>query len=106
MVQHAAASNKRWRYNILERCFEAKLQTMWTDAQPGRSSSMETVRREKMRDGEDQKKKTSEEGRCRRAKKVGKLRNIVCFPMICASKGSKNRLANVVGRGASWPNER
>jgi len=37
---------------------EAKLSTIWTDgkAQPGKSSGMEKVRREKIRDGESQKR--------------------------------------------------
>ena len=38
-------------------------------AQPGRSSGMEKVRREKTRDGEDQRDRKSEERRCRCAKK-------------------------------------
>ena len=53
------------------RKFEAKLPTIWKDgkAQGGRSSDMEKVRREKVRDGEDQRRRKSEETRCRRAKR-------------------------------------
>ena len=37
---------------------EAKLTTIWTDgkAEPGRNSDVEKVRREKIRDGESQKR--------------------------------------------------
>ena len=40
---------------LIEGSLEAKLPTIWTDgkAQPGRSSGMEKVKREKIRDGED-----------------------------------------------------
>ena len=50
---------------------EAKLPTILADgkAQPGRSSAMEKVRREKIRDGEDQRWKKSEERRCSFAKR-------------------------------------
>ena len=53
------------------RKFEAKLPTIWKDgkAQGGRSSDMEKVRMEKVRDGEDQRRRKSEETRCRRAKR-------------------------------------
>ena len=51
---------------MVEGSLEAKLPTIWTDgkAQPGRSSDMQKVRREKIRDGEDQKGRQSEERRC------------------------------------------
>ena len=41
---------------MIEGSLEAKLPTIWTDgnAQPGRSSEMEKVRREKIRDGENE----------------------------------------------------
>ena len=50
-------------YHMIEGSLEAKLPTVWTDgkAQPGRSSDMETVRREKRRDGKDQRGRKSEE---------------------------------------------
>ena len=80
---------------VVEGSLEARLPTIWTDAkqQPGKSSGMEKARREKMRDGEDQKGRKPEERRCRCAKKIENSRNIVCFPLICASKGSQSRLA-------------
>ena len=55
---------------ILEASLEAKVPTIWTDgkAQPGRSSHREKVRREKLREGEDQRWRKSEE-RCRRVKR-------------------------------------
>ena len=50
---------------------EVKLPTIWTDgkAQTGRSSDREKVRREKIRDGEDQRGRKSEERKCRCAKR-------------------------------------
>ena len=46
-----------------EGSFKVKLPTIWTDgkAQLGRSSGMEKVRREKVRDGEDQEGRQSEQ---------------------------------------------
>ena len=48
-----------------------KFPIAWTGgkAHPGRSAYMEKVRREKIRDGEDQRGKKSEERRCRPAKR-------------------------------------
>ena len=56
---------------IFEGSLEAKLPTIWTDgkAQPGRSSDREKVSREKIRFGEDQRWRKSEERRCRCAKR-------------------------------------
>ena len=61
-----------------------KLPTIWTDgkAQPGRSSAMEKVGREKIRDETDQPWRKSEERRSemnkiRQDEKVGKSRNTV-----------------------------
>ena len=56
---------------MIEGSLEAKLPTKWTDgkAQPERSSDMEKARREKIRDGEDQRGRKSEERRYRCAKK-------------------------------------
>ena len=55
---------------FIEGSLEAKLPTIWTDgkAQPGRSSDMEKVRGEKIREAEDQKGRPSEEIRCSCAK--------------------------------------
>ena len=85
-----------------------KLPTIWTDgkAQPGRSSAMEKVRREKIRDETDQPWRKSEVRRSemkkiRQDEKVGKSRNTVCFPMFCGSGGSKSRLAKAAGAEAS-----
>ena len=49
-------------------------------AQPGRGSGMEKVRREKIRDGESQKR---EDAGARKGRKVAKHR---VFPMICGSR--------------------
>ena len=77
---HAFLYGKRWVANgdsvamrsaMFEESLEAKLPTILTDgkAQPGRSSDMEKVRREKIRDGEDQRGRKPEERSCRRAKR-------------------------------------
>ena len=58
---------------------------------------MEKVRREKIRDGEDQRwRRGSEERRCRCAKKWGSPTHSV-FPVCCGSAGSKGRLAKAAG---------
>ena len=81
-----------------------KLPTIWTDdkAQPGRSSAMEKVRREKTRDETDQPwrklaVRRSEMKKLRRDEKVGKSRNTLFFPMFCGSRGLKSRLAKAAG---------
>ena len=58
-------------YILTEGSLEVKLPTMWTDrnAQTGRSSDREKVRREKIGDGEDQRGRKSEERRCRCVKR-------------------------------------
>ena len=55
---------------IVEGSLEAKLPTIWTDgdAQPGRNSDVEKVRREKIRDGEDKRSRRSEMEKVRRVK--------------------------------------
>ena len=79
-----------------------KLPTIWTDekqsqeeAEPGRNSDVEKVRREKIRDGESQKK---EDAGARKGRKVAKH---CVFPMFCGSGGSKSRLAKAAGAGTS-----
>ena len=52
---------------------------------------MEKVRREKIRDGESQKR---EDAGARKGRKVAKH---CVFPMICGSGGSKSRLAKAAG---------
>ena len=61
---------------LIEGSLEVKLPTIWADekhsqeeAEPGRNSDVEKVRREKIRDGEDQRWRKSEEKRCRCAKR-------------------------------------
>ena len=56
---------------MIEGSLEAKLPTKWTNgkAQPGKSSDREKVRSEKIRDGESQKGRKSQERRCRCAKR-------------------------------------
>ena len=60
-------------------------------AQPGRNSDVEKVRREKIRDGESQKK---EDAGARKGRKVAKH---CVFPVFCGSGGSKSRLAKAAG---------
>ena len=52
---------------------------------------MENVRREKIRDGENQKR---EDAAARKGKEVAKH---CVFPMFCGSGGSKSRLAKAAG---------
>ena len=65
---------------MIEGSLEVKLPTIWTDgkAQPGRSSAMEKVRREKIRDEKDQ---TGRKGR--------KVAKHCVFPMPYGSEGRK-----------------
>ena len=73
-----------------------KLRTIWIDekhsqeeAEPGRNSDVEKVRREKIRDGESQKREDA-----------AALREVVkqcVFPMFCGAGGSKSRLAKSAG---------
>ena len=89
----------RW-YSLfmIEGSLKAKLPTVWTDekhsqeeAEPGRNSDLEKVRREKIRDGESQKR---EDAGARKGRKVAKHS---VFPMCCGSGGSKSRLAKAAG---------
>ena len=68
---------------LVEGSLEVKLPTVWTDgkAQPGRSSDMEQVRSEKIRDGEAQTWRKSEEGDAG-ARKGGKVAKHRVFPVI------------------------
>ena len=75
-----------------------KLPTIWTDekhsqeeAEPGRNSDVEKFRREKIRDGESQKR---EDAGARKGRKVAKHS---VFPMFCGSGWSKSRLAKAAG---------
>ena len=65
------AQNSSGASRIVEGRLEAKLPTLWTDgkAQPGRSTDIEKVRREKIRDGEDEEGRQPEERRCRCAER-------------------------------------
>ena len=56
---------------IIGASLEVNLATIWTDgkAQPGSSSDREKVRSEKIRAGENQKGRKSEERRCRCTKR-------------------------------------
>ena len=60
-------------------------------AQPGRNSDVEKVRREKVRDGESQKR---EDAGARKGREVAKH---CVFPVFCGSGGSKGRLAKAAG---------
>ena len=58
---------------------------------------MEKVRREKIRDGENERGRKSEERRCRCAKGYRDIAKHCVFPMLCRSGRSKSRLAKVAG---------
>ena len=64
-------------------------------AQPGRNSDVEKVSREKIRDGESQKR---EDPGARKGRKVAKH---CVFPVFCGSGGSKSRLAKAAGAKTS-----
>ena len=64
-------------------------------AQPGRNSDVEKVRREKIRDGESQKR---EDAGARKGREVAKH---CVFPVFCGSGGSKSRLAKAAGAETS-----
>ena len=88
--------------HIIEGSLEVKLPTIWTDekhsqeeAEPGRNSDVEKVRREKIRDGKSQKR---EDAGARKGRKVAKHS---VFPMFCGSGGSKSRLAKAAGANTS-----
>ena len=61
----------------------------------GRNSDVEKVRREKIRDGESQKR---EDAGARKGRKVAKD---CVFPLFCGSGGSKSRLAKAAGAETS-----
>ena len=60
-------------------------------AEPGRNSDVEKIRREKIRDGESQKR---DDAGARKGRTVAKH---CLFPMFCGSGGSKSRLAKAAG---------
>ena len=64
-------------------------------AQSGRNSDVEKVSREKIRDGESQKR---EDAGARKGRKVAKH---CVFPMFLPSGGSKSRLAKAAGAETS-----
>ena len=64
-------------------------------AQPGRNSDVEKVRREKIRDGESQKR---DDAGARKGREVAKH---CVFPVFCGSGGSKSRLAKAAGAETS-----
>ena len=80
-------------HHMIQGSLEAKLPTIWTygKAQPGRNSEVEKVRRERIRDGESQKR---EDAGAREGRKVAKG---CVFPMFWGSGGSKSRLAKAAG---------
>ena len=59
------------------------------EAETGRNSDVEKARREKIRDGESQKR---EDAAARKGRKAAKH---CVFPMFCGPGGSKSRLASV-----------
>ena len=61
----------------------------------GKNSDMEKVRREKIRDGESQKR---EDAGGRKGREVAKH---CVFPVFCGSGGSKSRLAKAAGAETS-----
>ena len=83
---------------------EVKFSTVWTNgkAQPGRSSDMERVRREKTRDEEDQMGRRCEERRYRRVERLEsreKSRKVAKH----RETGSKSRLAKAAGAEPAGP---
>ena len=85
---------------LAEGSLEVKLLTTWTDGkhsqeeeEPGRNSDVEKVRREKIRDGESQKR---EDAGARKGRKVAKHGVVLMF---CGPGGSKSRLAKGAGAG-------
>ena len=70
---------------MIEGSLETKGPTIWTDekAEPGRSSAMEKVRREKIKDGEVRREKMQVR------EKVGKSRNTVFFECFVAPESRK-----------------
>ena len=66
-------------------------------AQPGRNSGVEKVRREKIRDGEDQRDGESQKKEDSGARKGRKVAKLCVFPGFCGSGGSKGRLAKAAG---------
>ena len=87
-----------YAYIFIEGSVEVKLPTIRTDenhsqeeAEPGRNSDVEKVRRDKKRDGESQKREDAG------ALKGRKVATRCVFPMFCGSAGSKSRLAKAVG---------
>ena len=87
---------------ITEGSLETKVPTVWTDekhsqeeAEPGRNSDVEKVRREKIRYGESQKR---EDAGARKGREVAKH---CVFPVFCGSGGSKSRLAKAAGAETS-----
>ena len=79
-----------------------KLPTIWTnekhsqeEAEPGRNSHVEKVRREKIRDGESQK---SQDAGARKGREVA---THSVFPIFCGSGRSKGRVAKATGAETS-----
>ena len=73
------------------------------EAEPGRNSDVEKVRREKIRDGESQKREAAGARKGRMREKAGKSRNIVFFRCFVAPEGRKvgwlkRRLRSQLGR--------
>ena len=89
------------RSALIEGSLETKVPTIWADekhsqedAEPGRNSYVEKVRREETRDGKVRREKMQVR------EKVRKSRNTV-FPVFCGSGGSKSRLAKAAGAETS-----
>ena len=87
-----------YNFDMFEGSLEVKLPTIWTDekhsqeeAELGRNSDVEKVRREKIRDGENQKREDAGAGKGRKVAKQ------CVFPMFCGSGGSKSRRAKSAG---------
>ena len=87
---------------VIEGSLETKVRTIWTDekhspeeAEPGRNSDVEKVRREKIRAGEIQKRGDAGVRKCRKVAKH------CVFPVFCGSGGSKSRLAKAAGAETS-----
>ena len=84
---------------ITEGSLEVKLPTVWTD---GKSRGGKSQRREEQK-REDQRRERARRKKMQVREKVAKSRNIVFFPMICGSGGSKvGLLKRVRSHVASW----
>ena len=92
-VMHKASVNSRRKFKSETSDEDEKRRQ--EEAEPGRNSDVEKVRREKIRDGESQRR---EDAGARKGREVAKH---CVFPMFCGSGGSKSRVAKAAGAETS-----